>query len=176
MGPTGDPELIARARDGDKAAFEQLLAPVIEGGARLAYGMLLDRAAAEDAVQEAALKAWRRLGNIRAGADFRPWFLGIVFNQARSTRRASWWSVLRIDPNVATTANDDAAVRGADIRKALLRVPSDQRAAILLHFYLDLPLDEVATALGISVAGVKSRINRGLKRMRPGLQSYEVVL
>src|SRR6266480_7111701 len=176
MGPTGDLELIARARGGDKAAFEQLLSPVIAAGARLAYGMLMDRAAAEDVVQESAFKAWRRLGNIRSGSDFRPWFLGIVVNQARSTRRASWWSVLRIDPNVATTANDDAAVRGADLRKALLRVPADQRAAILLHFYLDLPLHEVATALGISVAGVKSRINRGLKRMRPGLQGYEVVL
>ncbi len=48
--------------------------------------------------------------------------------------------------------------------------------AALFHFYLDLPLNEVAIALGISVAGVKSRINRGLKRMRPALQSYEAVL
>jgi DNA-directed RNA polymerase specialized sigma24 family protein len=46
---------------------------------------------------------------------------------------------------------------------------------VLLHFYLDLPLDAVAETLGISVAGVKSRINRGLKRMRPDLQSYEPV-
>src|SRR5437868_8947576 len=97
MGKTGDPELIARARGGDKAAFEELLSPVIAPGARLAYGMLLDRAAAEDAVQEAALKAWRRLGNIRPGSDFRPWFFGIVVNQARSTRRAAWWSVARLE-------------------------------------------------------------------------------
>src|SRR5438093_12755759 len=115
MGPTGDPGLIARARDGDKAAFEQLLAPVIAAGARLAYGMLLDRAAAEDALQEAALKAWRRLGNIRAGADFRPWFLGIVVNQARSMRRTSWWSVLKIDRDVPMTSSEDVAVRGADL-------------------------------------------------------------
>ena len=176
MGPTGDPDLIARARDGDKAAFEQLLEPVIAVGARLAYGMLLDRAAAEDAVQEAAFKAWRRLGNIRQGADFRPWFLGIVVNQARSTRRSSWRSVLRLEREATTAQSDDSSIRGADLRRALLRVPPDQRAAILLHFYLDLPLDEVAAALGISVPGVKSRINRGLKRMRPALQSYEAVL
>lgn len=175
MGKTGDPELIARARAGDKAAFEELLSPVIGVGARLAYGMLLDRAAAEDAVQEAALKAWRRLANVRDGSDFRPWFLGIVVNQARSTRRSSWWTVLRLEPDRPTPPADERSIRGADVRRALRRVPPDQRAAILLHFYLDLPLDDVAAALGLSVAGVKSRINRGLKRMRPGLESYEAV-
>jgi RNA polymerase sigma-70 factor (ECF subfamily) len=176
MRPPGDADLIARARQRDKSAFEDLLRPVIAPAARLAYGMLQDRSAAEDVVQEAALKAWRRLDNIRPGSDFRPWFLGIVANQARSTRRALWWSVLRLDHTTAKVASEEATVRGADLRRALLRVPLEQRAAILLHFYLDLPLDEVAIALGISVPGVKSRINRGLKRMRPGLQSYEAVL
>lgn len=177
MGPPGDQDLIARARGGDKTAFEDLLRPVIDSAARLAYGMLQDRAGAEDVVQEAAIKAWRRLGNVREGSDFRPWFLGIVANQCRSARRGPWWSVLRRDDLMATgrSTPEDAAVRGADIRRALLRLPPDQRAAILLHFYLDLPLDLVATTLGISVAGVKSRINRGLKRMRPALRSYEVV-
>ncbi len=175
MRPPGDADLIARARQRDKSAFEDLLRPVITPAARLAYGMLQDRSAAEDVVQEAALRAWRRLDNIRSGSDFRPWFLGIVANQARSTRRAAWRSVLRLD-HTTSKAYEDTTVRGADVRRALLRVPPDQRAAILLHFYLDLPLNEVAIALGISVAGVKSRINRGLKRMRPALQSYEAVL
>ncbi|MGH7765070.1 MAG: RNA polymerase sigma factor [Candidatus Dormibacteraceae bacterium] len=176
MGATGDPDLIARARDGNKAAFEDLLSPVIAPAARLAYGMLQDRAAAEDAVQEAALKAWQRVGNVRPGAPFRPWFLGIVVNQARSMRRTKWWSVLPLESSPPVGASGEVDPRGHDVRRALLRVPSDQRAAILLHFYLDLPLDEVAGALGISVAGVKSRINRGLKRMRPALRGYEVLV
>src|SRR5436305_15278235 len=100
MGPTGDPGLIARARDGDKAAFEQLLEPVITAGARLAYGMLMDRAAAEDVGQEAAFKAWRRLGNIRSGPSFPPWALGIVVNPARTTRRGPCAAVLRSSPNI----------------------------------------------------------------------------
>jgi|ERR1700736_1387739 len=175
MGATGDPDLIARAVRGDTAAFEELLSSAIVPAARLAYGMLQDRAAAEDAVQEAALNAWRRLGNVRAGAAFRPWFLGIVVNQARSMRRAAWWSVLRLEGSPSVGASAELVARGADVRRALLNIPPDQRAAILLHFYLDLPLDEVAAALGISVAGVKSRINRGLKRMRPALRGYEVL-
>lgn len=178
MGLPGDRDLIARARKGDKTAFEELLRPVIDSGAHLAYGMLQDRAAAEDVVQEAALKAWRRLGNVRPGADFGPWFLGIVTNQSRSVRRGRWWSVLRMEsPEIRDRSGpEDHAVRGLDVRRALRRLPADQRAAILLHFYLDLPLDAVAATLGISVAGVKSRINRGLKRMRPALQSREALV
>lgn len=171
----GGLDLIARARAGDKAAFEDLLRPLIVPAARLAYGMLLDRGEAEDVVQDAAVKAWRRLGNLREGSEFRPWFLGIVVNQSRSMRRASWRSVLRLEHERPAATSDESSIRGTDVRRALQRIPPAQRAAILLHFYLDLPLDEVATALGISVAGVKSRINRGMKQMRPALQGYEVV-
>ena len=177
MSGSGGPDLLPRARGGDKAAFEDLLRPVITPAARLAYGMLQDRAAAEDVVQEAALKAWRRLGNVRPGADFRPWFLGIVVNESRSMRRARWWSVLRLERiERAAPEEADSTSRSVDLRRALRRLSADQRASVLLHFYLDMPLEDVAAALGISVAGVKSRINRGLKRMRPALQSYEAVV
>jgi RNA polymerase sigma factor (sigma-70 family) len=178
MSGSGGPDLLTRARTGDTSAFEDLLRPSIVQAARLAFGMLQDRSAAEDAVQEAALKAWRRLGNIREGADFRPWFLGIVVNECRSVRRSRWWSVLggdRVEQAVVPPISE-ATARVLDVRRALRRLPGDQRAAVLLHFYLDLPLDQVAAALGISVAGVKSRINRGLKGMRPALHSYEVLV
>lgn len=177
MAAPGEPDLISRARAGDKDAFESLLAPLLGPAARLAYFMLHDRAETEDAVQEAALKAWRRLDTLRAGADFKPWFLGIVANQCRTARRAPWWSVIRLEHAPATRrpGPDVLAVRGADLRRALLSLPRDQRAAVLLHFYSDLPLEDVARALGISVAGVKSRINRALKRLRPVLQSGEVI-
>jgi len=176
MSGSGGPDLLTRARAGDKSAFEDLLRPVIVPAAKLAFGMLHHRTSAEDVVQEAALKAWRRLGNVKQGADFRPWFLGIVVNESRSVRRSRWWSVLRGDPTTASSPRDEATARGVDVKRALMRIPKDQRAAILLHFYLDLPLDEVATTLGISIAGVKSRINRGLKRMRPALNSYEALV
>ena len=68
---------------------------------------------------------------------------------------------------------EERLVRGADLRSALAVLSADQRAAILLHFYLDLPLEDVARALEISVAGVKSRINRALKRLRPVLRADE---
>jgi RNA polymerase sigma-70 factor (ECF subfamily) len=176
MEPPTDPELISRAAAGDKAAFEDLLRPVIVPAARLAYGMLQDRAEAEDVVQESAVRAWRKLGNLRPGADFKPWFLGIVANQCRTVRRGSWWSVVRLHsaPSPDRSGPEDVAIRSMDLGRALATIPPGHRAALLLHFYLDLPLDDVAAALGISVAGVKSRINRALKRLRPSLQSREV--
>src|SRR2546427_11198006 len=85
--------LISRAQAGDKVAFEALLEPLIASAASLAYAMLQDRAEAEDVVQESAVNAWRKLGNIRGGAAFKPWFLGIVANRCRTVRRGSWWSV-----------------------------------------------------------------------------------
>lgn len=176
MGMTGEPDLISRATAGDKVAFEALLGPIVAPAARLAYAMLQDRAEAEDVVQEAGVKAWRKLGSFRPGADFKPWFLAIVANQCRMVRRTSWWSVLRLERTPADRSGSETnSVLSMDLRRALLALPSGQRAAIALHFYLDLPLDEVAEVLGVSVAGVKSRINRALKRMRPALATNEVL-
>jgi RNA polymerase sigma-70 factor (ECF subfamily) len=160
-------DVVRQARSGDRRAFEDLLRPNLRPGARLAFGMLHDREAAEDAVQEAALKAWRRLGNLRLGAPFRPWFLGIVANECRKARTRRWWSVLRQPELEAQASVDRDPTATSDLRRALDALSPDQRAAVLMHFYLDLPLSEVASALGLRESGVKSRINRGLKRLRP---------
>src|SRR5258705_7168894 len=88
-------QLLRRALAGDGHAFGKLLGPVLDPAFRLAMTMLKDRTAAEDAVQEAAFKAWRKLDRFRAGSEMRPWFLAIVANECRSTRRSRWWQVTR---------------------------------------------------------------------------------
>ena len=173
----GDDEaaLIARAKTGDQYAFERLLGPAVRPASRLGFAMLRDTALAEDAFQESALRAWRRIGNLRPGARFQPWFLGIVANQCREVRRGRWWQVIRL-PEIATTAALDATaawLEGEDLRQALQTLPFDQRVAILLHFHLDMPVTDVALALDVSVAGVKTRINRALKRLRPAMTAAE---
>src|SRR5438270_12904913 len=97
MASTAEADLIRRSQAGDRDAFDELVGPLIHHAFRLAFGMLHDRSAAEDAVQDAALLAWRKLKNLRAATPMRPWFLGIVANQCRTTARASWWSVLRFE-------------------------------------------------------------------------------
>ena len=143
--------------------------------AHFAFGMVQNREEAEDVVQEAGLKAWRRLGNLRSGAPFGPWFFGIVANQCRTSLRSRWRTVLGVGELFGddTVSAEAEFLRGADLRQALKWLPRDQRAVILLHFYLDQPLDQVGVALGLSIAGVKSRINRGLRRLRRALRSSE---
>lgn len=168
-------ELIARAKAGDRGAYEHLLEHSTRAASRLAFAMLLDRSEAEDALQDAALRAWKRLSNLRPGSPFQPWFVAIVANQCREIRRGRWWQVVRLPEVARAEANDEADwLEGEDLRRAVNGLPFDQRAAILLHFHLDMPLDEVGIALGISTGGVKKRINRALKRLRPAMALSEV--
>jgi RNA polymerase sigma-70 factor (ECF subfamily) len=165
-------ELVERSLAGDRSAFEELIAPLVEPGYRLACGMLLDRDEAEDAVQEATLKAWLKLASFRTGADPRPWFLTIVANHCRDVRRSRWWSVLRgIDAERQAPAEDLA--RGVDLRRALAGLPVPDRALLVLHYYLDLPLEEAARVLGVSPAAAKSRLYRVLRRLRGHLDVVE---
>lgn len=166
--------LIARAMEGDRGAYERLLTATTRSASRLAFGLLQDRSLAEDAMQEAALRAWRRLQNLRTGSRFQPWFMGIVANQCREIRRGHWWQIVQIPDSIAAAGTDESAwLEGEDLRRAIGGLPFDQRAAVVLHFHVDLSLEEAATALGISTSGVKKRINRALKRLRPAIAVSE---
>ena len=167
------PQVLARAIEGDSDAFSRLIEPLLDPGYRLAAVMLGDRAAAEDAVQEAAVKAWRKLGQLRGDAgSLRAWFLSIVANQCRMARRTRWFGVLKL-PDIRQAVPDPAEGH-ADLREALMRLGPDERLPLVLHFYLDLPLDEVARTLGVSPAAAKSRIYRAAKRLRTDLTMEEV--
>ncbi len=169
--------LVSRANAGDRSAFDELVGPLVDQAFRLAFGMLHDREAAEDAVQEATVRTWRKLGNLRPGTEIRPWFLAIVANQCRTVARGRWWSVLRLEgaAGMAGTGFEDRIVRGADLRAALRKLALDQREALVLRYYLDLPLEEVASITGVPVGTVKSRINRGLAAMRPHFETVEAL-
>ena len=167
------PQALSRALEGDSDSFTRLIEPLLDPAYRLAAVMLADRTAAEDAVQEAAVKAWRKLRQFRGDATaLRPWFLSIVANECRMLRRGRWWSVLKF-PDVRES-EPEAPETYTDLRRALLRLSPDERLPLVLHFYLDLPLDEVARTLGVSSSAAKSRIYRAAKRLRSDLTMEEV--
>jgi RNA polymerase sigma factor (sigma-70 family) len=157
-------------------SFGLLLQDLLLPGYRLACGMLHDAAAAEDVVQEAALKAWRKRSRLRPGSDALPWFLGIVANECRSLRRRRWWSVLPLGPReVAGPSAEPATTEGLDLRRALRRLPAGDQLVIVLFFYLDLPLEEVARASGLTVTAARSRLYRALKKLRPEVELEEAM-
>jgi RNA polymerase sigma factor (sigma-70 family) len=163
--------LVTAAKAGNDHAFTGLLEIVLEPGYKLACGMLHDPQAAEDAVQEAALKAWRKLGQLREGQALRPWFLSIVANECREIRRSRWWSVQKW-PETPTVeeSSPEGVVRGMELRRALRTLGRDKRLVLVLHWYLDLPLSEIALITGATVHAVEARLNRGIHELRRKLE------
>src|SRR5215472_7406485 len=131
-----DQSLIERARSGDQAAFQALVGPLIGSGYQLAIAMLRQREAAEDAVQEATIRAWRKFAQVREGTtSLRPWFLAIVANECRTVRRGRWWAVIRlpeVDPPATAPPDDRGAA--ADLRRSLDRLRHRDRLLLHLHY------------------------------------------
>src|SRR5712692_7990474 len=128
----GHPEqdLIQKAKAGDNLAYEDLLRPNLAPAARLAHTLLGNPDEAEDAVQEAAVKGWRKLGNLRAGAPFQPWFLGIVVRQVRTIQRAPWWTLIRLtEVPVQSAPAIETWMDGEELRLAIGNLPRLQREA-----------------------------------------------
>jgi RNA polymerase sigma-70 factor, ECF subfamily len=170
-----DEQLLADARTGDQSSFERLIEPHIAVGYRLAAAMLNDAGQAEDAVQEATLRAWRSIRQLHSGAQARSWFLTIVANRSRSMRGSRWWSVIRMpETRSGWPSPADAVDQREDLSKALSRLNPDERAAIFLRFYEDMTSSEVGAALGITATAARSRIHRALQRLHVDLAEEEV--
>ena len=176
--PSGEDDLGLRRRaaQGDELAFEALIGPLADPAFRLALTMLRDRGEAEDAVQEATLRAWRKIHQARDDRPLRAWFLAITANHCRSVLRGGWRSRVRLGtPERVHAGADERAISGHDLARGLARLSTDERAAIYLFFYLGLPLEEVASVLDLSVSAARSRVYRAARRLRPALELDEVV-
>jgi RNA polymerase sigma-70 factor (ECF subfamily) len=165
--------LVQAAKQGDDSAFEALLEPMLQQAYRLAFVMLHDHHAAEDSVQDAALKAWRKVSQLREGAEMRPWFLAIVANQCRSTRRSRWWAVLRTEAlEVGLDPGDDAVLEGVELRRAMRGMGPDKRLVLVLHWYLDLPVNEIAGVIGTSTHAAESRLSRATRELKKRMEAH----
>ena len=177
MDSIAEQQLVSSAKDGDVTAFEAILAPLIDPAHRLATALLQDPDLAKDAVQEASLRAWRKLGRVRPGSPVRPWFLGIVANQCREQMRGRWWHVIRMPHphRLSSELPEDHVTRRMQLREALMKLGDRERRVLILRVYLDLPWNEVAAASGLTEAGARSRYYRALDRLRPVYASQEAM-
>jgi RNA polymerase sigma-70 factor (ECF subfamily) len=158
------------------STFADLLKPLIEPGFRLALAMLHDAQAAEDAVQEASLTAWSKLGPMNSQGRLRPWFLGVVANKCRNARRSRWKGVrLGLPEAISVASAEEGALRGADLRRAIARLRHNDRLVVVLYFYLDMPLEEVAAVTRSSLGATRARLYRSIKRLRPEIDLQEAL-
>ncbi len=170
--------MLARVRAGDTAAYAELVTRHAPMAKRLAVlsGAGSD---ADDVVQEAFVKAYRALSTFRDGADFRPWLLRIVVNETRNLHRGRSRRVDRELRVVRASVRLDAVVDpaevavGADRRETLLAaietLPTDLREVVTCRYLLELSETETAESLAIPNGTVKSRLSRGLARLREEL-------
>ena len=176
--PLEDDELVGLARDGDVRAYEELVGRYRDLAFRTAWLITRSSAEAEDAAQEAFVKAYYAMPRFRPGAPFKPWLLRIVANEAknrgRSVRRREALAVraAAADPGDAVPSPEAAALLGEE-RRALLdaiaRLPVRDRMVIAYRYYFDLSEAEMAEALDCRPGTVKSRLSRATAHLRDEL-------
>jgi RNA polymerase sigma-70 factor (ECF subfamily) len=165
---------VLRAQRGDAHAYEDLVRPHQEMAFRVAYVIVRNPSDAEDATQDALVKAWRALGRFRPDEPLRPWLLRIVANEARNRRRSAGRRerlVLRAaaSSGEAAPSPEDAVVdeaQRADLLRALDELPDPAREVLAYRYLLELTEEETAAALDVAVGTVKSRTSRALDRLK----------
>jgi RNA polymerase sigma factor (sigma-70 family) len=182
--PLDDAQLVEAAQRGDVDAYEELMQRHQTLAYRVAYLITHESADAEDAVQEAFVKAFYALGRFRSGAAFRPWLLRIVSNEARNKRRSAGRRAglaLRASgerpsgdaapsPEVVALAGE----RRAELLDALNRLGEADRLVISYRYFLEMSELEMAEVLGVARGTVKSRLSRALVKLRSIMTELEV--
>jgi RNA polymerase sigma-70 factor (ECF subfamily) len=170
-------ELVSRAREGDHDAFAVLVDGALarlDAAARL---IVRDTELARDAVQDAMLKAWRQLPTLREPERFDAWLHRLAMRACIDAARRRRRHVVEVALTPLTdpwVADDTAAVLDRDLLDRVLgRLEPEQRAILVLRYYLDLSLPDAADALGIPLGTAKSRLHRSLAAVRSSVAATE---
>jgi RNA polymerase sigma-70 factor (ECF subfamily) len=177
MEPDSDKQLVQAAREGDLEAFSLLLQrhrPILVSLCRRALG---DEALAEDAAQEATLRAMLRLHTLEQTDRFGSWLAGIGLNVCRASLRArsyerTSWQVLEGARDERLDLESQALARDlvSRVRGAVERLPPGQRSAVRLFYLSGLSYAETATTLGIEVGAVRTRLHKARTALRQQLR------
>jgi RNA polymerase sigma-70 factor (ECF subfamily) len=174
-------DLVSRARRGDGSAFEELIRRHERLALGVAYGMLHDAPLAGDVVQEAFVKAWRRLDGLSQAGSFAAWLCGIVRNLCVDQRRRKRLAVCGLEEargeadvrSPEPGAEMDRRERGQRVAAALESLDETTRSAMVLRYYENLSSREIAEMLGMTPAAVDMRLMRGRQALKERL-SIEV--
>jgi len=163
-----DQSVVERARAGDRDAFALLVGQISDPLYAVAFRILRETGAAEDALQNALIAAWQQLPHLRDTDRFEAWSRRILVNAcyAEFRRRRQFATLVHlIDP---TGSNDGGRVLADrdELEQAFRQVPVEQRAVFVMHHYLGLPLVEIAETLGIPAGTARSRLHNATRLLR----------
>ena len=169
-------DLVERARKGDHDAFAELAGAAISRLDAAAWLVLRDQERATDAVQNTLLRAWRDLPALRDPDRFDAWLHRLLvhacMDEIRRARRRRLDVEITDSTNLPVIADEVSALADRDqLERGFRRLDPEERAVLVLHHYLDLPLPEVAATLRIPLGTAKSRLYRGLREMRAALDA-----
>jgi RNA polymerase sigma-70 factor (ECF subfamily) len=167
---------IGRTDDPRTQTFAELMdRRVLDNAYRYATLILGDRADAEDATHDAALTAWRHLGELRDPAKFEAWFGRIVVNACRDRLRARRRRPVHVelDPELSSPDANDGLARRDTLALAIRSLSADHREVVVLRFYADLTVDQVAARTGVGAGTVKSRLHYALRILRAAVDAED---
>jgi RNA polymerase sigma-70 factor (ECF subfamily) len=161
-------EAIEALRRGEIDGLTGLVAMHQLKALRTAYGILGNRAAAEDVVADAFLRVFDRIGTFGPGRSFEPWFYRIVVNLALDDRRRARLAeqVSAAVPDAVVPWDLDGLEQRVVLAGLIGTIPIEERAVLVLRYYLDLDEASIATVVGCPVGTVKSRLHRARLRLR----------
>lgn len=176
-----DAELVARARRGDEAAFEQLVLRHQRYAFNLAYRVIGNYAEAEDVTQEAFVRAWRGLPGFRGQARFTTWLYRIVYNLCLNRLPRLRRELLQAEPLEEAVVNPAPAPpdvfevqeRLAFLHEELNRLPAKYRLVLTLRYLQDLSYAEIAAALDVPMGTVKTHLHRARRLLTERLRQWE---
>ena len=170
-----DTELVARAQRGDREAFALLASGVADRFLAVARRILRDIDLAEDATQQALLAIWQDLPQLRDPARFDAWSYRLLVRAcyAQGRRERHWEPHLRLLPKHEPMQSDGSSsvIDRDQLERGFRRLSIDHRAVVVLHHYLDWPLDRVADALGIPPGTARSRLHHAMRGLRAALDA-----
>jgi RNA polymerase sigma-70 factor (ECF subfamily) len=170
----GDREAVEACQRGDRDAFDGLVQRYQRDVYRLCYRYLNNHEDANDAAQDAFLRAYRAIGNFRGDSAFSTWLYRIAVNTCLNFRAArkpagSELPDALVDPRPGAQARVEKDERSRSVREAVRRLPEKQRATVILKVYHDLTHEEVAGILGATVGTVKANLFHALGNLRKTL-------
>jgi len=172
-----DPDyaLMQRIATGDSAAFRTLLGKHMQRFIGVAERMIGDRHDAEDIVQEVSLKIWREAPRFKPQAKFTTWLYRVTLNACldyKRRRRVPATVDWELIPDPAMRADDRLIVQqqANEVQAALQRLPSRQRAAVVLHYYETLSNLEAASVMGVKLGAYEQLLFRARQRLKVDLK------